>query len=89
MRHGCGSSPLRSGAVEPRASTTLIKPLRDMGHIGPAFGGCADNLNQTPLPPLFNLGSTSSFGIDLSDFDLLGGAKGPVAGRGDRRGRRS
>ena len=64
-----------SGAAQLNLGfAALINPLRDMGHIGPAFGGCADNLNRTAVPPLFNLGSTSSFGIDLSDFDLLGGA---------------
>jgi hypothetical protein len=45
-----------------------------MGHVGSAFGGCADNLNRTPLPPLNNPGSTSSFGVDLQSFQLTGGA---------------
>jgi gamma-glutamyltranspeptidase/glutathione hydrolase len=51
----------------------LIAPLRAMGHVSPANGGCADNLNRTPLPPLLNLGSAASFGVDLADFGLVGG----------------
>jgi gamma-glutamyltranspeptidase/glutathione hydrolase len=59
----------------------LITPLRDMGHIARAmFGGCADNLNRTPLLPFFNgeprVGSTGSFGVDLENFGLLGGVDG-------------
>jgi gamma-glutamyltranspeptidase/glutathione hydrolase len=52
----------------------LIAPVRAMGHIGPAFGGCADNLNRTPLPLLGNVGSTGSFGVELDEFELVGGA---------------
>ncbi|HEX2291720.1 MAG TPA: gamma-glutamyltransferase [Gaiellaceae bacterium] len=51
----------------------LITPLREMGHVGPAFGGCADNMNRTPLPPLLNVGSAGSFGVDLQSFALAGG----------------
>ena len=66
---------LASGAAQLNLGFAgLINPLRDMGHVGSAFGGCSDNLNRTALPPLFNLGSTPAFGIDPSDFDLLGGA---------------
>jgi gamma-glutamyltranspeptidase / glutathione hydrolase len=55
----------------------LINQVRDMGHIAPVpFGGCADNLNRTPLPLLRNLGSASSFGVQLDRFDLIGGADG-------------
>lgn len=54
----------------------LITPLRTMGHVSPAFGGCAENVSRTPLPPLLNLGSTGSFGVDLSDFGLSGGQDG-------------
>ena len=52
----------------------LIQPVRAMGHIGRTFGGCADNLNQTPLPLLGNVGSTGSFGVELDNFKLIGGA---------------
>lgn len=52
----------------------LITPLRDMGHVASMFGGCADNMNRTPLPLLNNVGSTGSFGVDLETFDLLGAA---------------
>lgn len=54
----------------------LITPLRTMGHVAANFGGCADNLNRTPLPPLLNLGSTGSFGVDLANFGLSGGQDG-------------
>ena len=47
-----------------------------MGHVSSAFGGCADNVNRTPLPPILNLGSTGSFGVDLADFRLAGGQDG-------------
>jgi gamma-glutamyltranspeptidase len=53
---------------------SLITSLRAMGHVGSAFGGCADNLNRTPLPLLGNLGSTGSFEVDLDSFQLVGGA---------------
>jgi gamma-glutamyltranspeptidase/glutathione hydrolase len=53
-----------------------IMPLRAMGHVGPSFGGCADNLNRTALPLLGNLGSTGSFGVELTNFQLMGGADG-------------
>jgi len=60
----------------------LITPLRDMGHVARVtFGGCAENLNRTPLPPFSpgvtggpNVGSTGSFGVDLDAFELIGGA---------------
>jgi gamma-glutamyltranspeptidase/glutathione hydrolase len=82
--------PLQEAIDAPRIWTTtaagaaqlnfgldhLITPLREMGHIHPNFGGCADNLNRTPLPPLLNLGSTGSFGVDLGDFSLLAGEDG-------------
>jgi gamma-glutamyltranspeptidase / glutathione hydrolase len=60
----------------------LIAPLRAMGHIARVrFGGCAENMNQTALPPYTpsgpmvgpNVGSTGSFGIDLETFALFGG----------------
>jgi gamma-glutamyltranspeptidase / glutathione hydrolase len=55
----------------------LIASVRAMGHVSPAFGGCAENLNRTPLPPFSqggpNVGSTGSFGVDLENFGLLGG----------------
>jgi gamma-glutamyltranspeptidase len=64
-----------SGAVQLNLGLdSLITPLRTIGHVGPAFGGYADNLNRTPLPPLNNLGSTSSFGVDLQSYELTGGA---------------
>jgi hypothetical protein len=51
---------------------SLIEPLRAMGHRSSAFGGCAGNVNRTPLgPPAF--GSTGSFGVELGDFSLVGG----------------
>jgi gamma-glutamyltranspeptidase / glutathione hydrolase len=66
---------LASGAAQVNFGLdALITPLRAMGHVAPVFGGCADNLNRTPLPPLNNLGSTGSFGVDLQSFELTGGA---------------
>jgi gamma-glutamyltranspeptidase / glutathione hydrolase len=65
---GAGAAQLNFGLH------SLIMSLRAMGHVAPAFGGCAGNLNQTPLPLLNNLGSTGSFGVDLTSFDLEGGA---------------
>jgi gamma-glutamyltranspeptidase/glutathione hydrolase len=50
----------------------LIVPLRAMGHRGPATGGCAGNVNPTPFGGL-SIGSTGSFGVNLSDFGLVGG----------------
>jgi gamma-glutamyltranspeptidase / glutathione hydrolase len=50
----------------------LIDPLRAMGHVGRP-GGCAEFLNRIALPPLLNIGSTGSFGVDLENFSLLGG----------------
>jgi gamma-glutamyltranspeptidase / glutathione hydrolase len=52
-----------------------IDPLRAMGHVGKP-GGCAEFLNKIPLPPLLNIGSTGSFGVDLENFGLLGGVDG-------------
>lgn len=52
-----------------------IDPLRAMGHVGRP-GGCAEFLNRIPLPPLLNIGSTGSFGVDLENFGLLGGVDG-------------
>ena len=45
------------------------------------FGGCADNMNRTALPPYIpsgsmvgpTVGSTGSFGVDLETFALAGG----------------
>ena len=58
----------------------LITPVRAMGHVSSAFGGCAENLNRMPLLPFFgggpNVGSTGSFGVELDDFDLLSGVDG-------------
>ena len=68
---------LSSGAAQLNFGLDhLITPLRTMGHVSSAFGGCADNVNRTPLPPLLNLGSTGSFGVDLADFGLSGGQDG-------------
>jgi gamma-glutamyltranspeptidase/glutathione hydrolase len=66
----------KSGAAQLNIGLDhLIGPVRAMGHIAPVpFGGCADNLNRTPLPLLRNLGSTGSFGVRLEGFDLIGGA---------------
>jgi gamma-glutamyltranspeptidase/glutathione hydrolase len=52
-----------------------IGPLRAMGHVGPP-AGCAGFLNLMPLPPLLNIGSTGSFGVDLENFSLFGGVDG-------------
>ena len=55
----------------------LITPLRAMGHVSAQFGGCAENVNRTPLPPRNpqpNVGSVGSFGVDLDTFELAGGA---------------
>jgi gamma-glutamyltranspeptidase / glutathione hydrolase len=55
----------------------LIAPVRAMGHVSSAFGGCAENLNRTALPPFFNggpqVGSSGSFGVELESFGLVGG----------------
>lgn len=51
---------------------SLIGPLRAMGHV--AAGGCAGSVQLAPLPPLNNLGSTGSFGVDLQSYTLTGGA---------------
>lgn len=53
---------------------SLIASLRTMGHVSSDFGGCAGNVNRTPLPLLGNLGSTGSFGVDLASFGLSAGA---------------
>jgi gamma-glutamyltranspeptidase / glutathione hydrolase len=50
----------------------LILPLRAMGHRGRATGGCAGAVSQTPSGGT-SLGSTGSFGVNLSDFGLAGG----------------
>lgn len=51
---------------------SLIEPLRAMGHRSAAFGGCAGNVNRTPLgPPAF--GSTGSFSVELENFSLVRG----------------
>jgi hypothetical protein len=69
-----GTGP-RAGAAQLNFGLdSLITSLRAMGHIAPAFGGCAGNVNQTPLPLLGNPGSTGSFRVDLTTFDLEGGA---------------
>jgi gamma-glutamyltranspeptidase / glutathione hydrolase len=70
-----------SGAAQLNIGlNNLIAPVRAMGHVSPAFGGCAENLNQTALPPFTpgvaggpNVGSTGTFGVDLTSFDLAGG----------------
>lgn len=49
-----------------------IQPLRAMGHRGPAAGGCAGNMAANPSGGTA-IGSTGSFGVDLSDFSLAGG----------------
>jgi gamma-glutamyltranspeptidase / glutathione hydrolase len=50
----------------------LIVPLRAMGHRGPMAGGCAGNVNTAVFGGL-SIGSTGSFGVNLSDFGLAGG----------------
>jgi gamma-glutamyltranspeptidase/glutathione hydrolase len=73
IRVASGAAQLNVGLLD------LIMPLRDMGHIGSTFGGCADNLNRMAVPPGPNaggdptVGSTGSFGVDLETFALLGG----------------
>jgi gamma-glutamyltranspeptidase/glutathione hydrolase len=74
MRSPSGAAQLNFGFDH------LITPLRAMGHIARTFGGCADNLNRTALPPFTpgpagspNVGSAGSFGVELDDFDLVGG----------------
>src|SRR5215211_7059066 len=60
----------------------LIPSVRAMGHLSPANGGCAGDLNRTALPPYVpsgnqigpTVGSASSFGVDLATFGLAGGA---------------
>jgi gamma-glutamyltranspeptidase/glutathione hydrolase len=55
----------------------VIAPLRAMGHVSSQFGGCAENVNRTPLPPRNpqpNVGSAGSFGVDLDTFELAGAA---------------
>ena len=78
--------PLQQAVVAPRIWTsvangdaqlnlglsTLIDPLRAMGHRASAFGGCAGNVNRTALGGLAT-GSTGSFAVDLADFALDGG----------------
>jgi gamma-glutamyltranspeptidase / glutathione hydrolase len=58
-------------AVNP-GFADLIAPLRAMGHRGPMAGGCAGGVNQMPAGGTA-IGSTGSFGVNLSDFTLAGG----------------
>ena len=58
-------------AVNP-GFQSLIVPLRAMGHRGPATGGCAGNVAPNPTGGTA-IGSTGSFGVNLSDFGLVGG----------------
>jgi gamma-glutamyltranspeptidase/glutathione hydrolase len=57
-------------AVNP-GFASLIIPLRSMGHRS-ANGGCAGDMAPTPSGGT-SIGSTGSFGVDLSDFGLAGG----------------
>jgi gamma-glutamyltranspeptidase/glutathione hydrolase len=58
-------------AVNP-GFASLIQPLRAMGHRGPAAGGCAGNMAPNPSGGTA-IGSTGSFGVNLSDFSLASG----------------
>jgi gamma-glutamyltranspeptidase/glutathione hydrolase len=58
-------------AVNP-GFQSLIVPLRAMGHRAPATGGCAGNVAPNPTGGTA-IGSTGSFGVNLSDFGLVGG----------------
>ncbi len=59
-------------AVNP-GFASLIAPLRAMGHRGPAVGGCAGNMDPGLRRGGTAIGSTGSFGVNLSDFGLAGG----------------
>jgi gamma-glutamyltranspeptidase/glutathione hydrolase len=75
MRVASGAAQLNFGFDQ------LIAPLRAMGHVSRANGGCAGDVNRMALPPFSpgpaggpNVGSTGSFGVELDDFDLVGAA---------------
>jgi gamma-glutamyltranspeptidase/glutathione hydrolase len=74
MQSSSGAAQLNFGFDQ------LLTPLRTMGHISRTNGGCAGDANRTALPPFTpgpaggpNVGSAGSFGVELDDFDLVGG----------------